>query len=55
MSNGGTEIGVQLLRGLFRTVKLCLEQRINKLIPVDHPLIAWMMEHTAFLQNTLVR
>ena len=55
MSNGGTEIGVQLLRGLFRTIKLCLEQRINKLIPVDHPTIAWMMEHTAFLQNVLVR
>ena len=55
MTNGGTEIGVQLLRGLFRTVKLCLEQRIDKQIPVDHPMTAWMMEHASLLTNALVR
>ena len=32
MTNGGTEIGVQLIRGLFRTVKLCLEQRLEWII-----------------------
>ena len=26
-SNGGTEVGVRLVRGMLRTVKLCLEQR----------------------------
>ena len=30
MTNGGTEVGVRLLRGLFRTIKFCLEQRIDK-------------------------
>ena len=55
MSNGGTEVGVRLLRGLFRTVKLCLEQRVDKQIPVDHPFISWMMEHTSLLLNALVR
>ena len=54
VTNGGTEVGVQLLRGLFRTVKLCLEQRIDKQIPVDHPMIAWMMEHSSLLLNALV-
>ena len=55
MSNGGTEIGVNLLKGLFRSIKLCLEQRINKEIPLNHPLVAWMMEHTSLLLNAMVR
>ena len=55
MTNGGTEVGVGLMRGLFRSVKLCLEQRINKQIPVDHPMIAWLMEHASLLLNALVR
>ena len=55
MSNGGTEVGVGLLRGLFRTVKLCLEQRIDKQIPVDHPMTSWMMEHSSLLLNAMVR
>jgi len=54
-SNGGTEIGVQLIRGLFRTLKLCLEERIDKFIPVDHPVLAWLMQHTCLLLNTCVR
>ena len=55
MTNGGTEVGVRLLRGLFRTVKLCLEQRIDRQIPVDHPMIAWLMEHASLLLNAVVR
>ena len=43
MTNGGTEVGVGLLRGMFRTLKLCLEQRIDRQIPVDHPVVAWIM------------
>ncbi len=54
-SNGGTEIGVQLIRGLFRTLKLCLEERIDKFIPVDHPVLAWLMQHTCLLLNACVR
>ena len=29
-SGGGTEVGVKLVRGLFRTVRLCLESRVGK-------------------------
>ncbi len=54
-SNGGTEIGVQLIRGLFRTHKLCLEERINKFIPVDYPVLAWLLQHTCLLLNACVR
>ena len=54
-SNGGTEVGVRLIRGLFRTLKLCLESRLDKYIPVDHPLVPWLLEHTALLLNVTVR
>ena len=55
MTEGDTEVGERLLRGLLRSVKLCLGQRIDKQIPVDHPMIAWMMEHASLLPNALVR
>jgi hypothetical protein len=52
-SNGGTEIGVRMIRGLFRTLKLCLEARIDKYIPIDHPIIAWMMQHVCLPGRSL--
>jgi hypothetical protein len=54
-SNGGTEIGVRMIRGLFRTLKLCLEARIDKYIPIDHPIIAWMMQHVCLLLNCMIK
>jgi hypothetical protein len=54
-SNGGTEVGIRLVRGLLRTIKLCLEARIGKYIPVDHAVMPWMMEHACLLLNVLVR
>ena len=53
-SNGGVETGIQVIRGLFRTMKLCTEERIKKHIPVDHPLLAWMLEHVCLLLNVSV-
>ena len=38
-SNGITEVGVAFIRGIFRTLKLCLEARIERYIPVDHALV----------------
>ena len=37
-SNGGTEIGIRILRGYFRTHRWCLESRIGKVIPPNHPM-----------------
>ncbi len=54
-SNGATEIGVRLIRGLFRTLKLCTEARIDKFIPIQHALIPWLLEHTCLALNTMVR
>ena len=38
-SNGGTEVGVMLIRGLFRTLRLGLEAAIGKRIPINHAII----------------
>ena len=54
-ANGGTELGVMLIRGLFRTLKCCLEAGLDKFIPVNHAVIAWLLEHTCLLLNALVR
>ena len=54
-SNGSTETGVRLIRGLFRTTELCLEARVQKVIPVNHALVPWILEHAALLLNTMVR
>ena len=52
-SNGGVEIGVRLVRGLFRSLKLCLEDRIGTYVPVTHALLPWLLEHTRTLLNAL--
>ncbi len=50
-SNGGTEVGVMLIRGIFRTLKLCLEARIGKYVPVAHAVVSWLLEHSALMLN----
>ena len=54
-ANGGTEVGVRIVRGMLRTIKLCLEARIDKHIPVGHPIVAWMLEHVCLILTATVR
>ncbi len=54
-SNGGIEQAIRTLRGVFRTLKLCLEERFDKTIPVDHPVVHWLLEHACLLLNVMVR
>ena len=54
-SNGGTEVGIRCIRGLFRTLKLCLEARIGKYAPVGHALVPWLLQHTCLVLNARVR
>ena len=54
-SNGGTEVGVRNVRGLFRTLKLCLEERIQHHIDTNHPLVPWLHQHTCMLLNARVK
>ena len=48
-ANGGVEVGVMLIRGLFRTLKLCLESRIDRSIPADHSVVPWLLQHTCLI------
>ena len=54
-SNGATEVAIRAVRGLFRTLRLCLEGRIGFKIPDNHPLVPWLLEHTALLLNITTR
>ncbi len=54
-SNGGTEVGIKIVRGVYRTLKLNLEERIGREVPPSHPLLTWLVEHTAVVLNACVR
>ena len=54
-ANGGIEVGIRIVRGVLRTIKMCFEQRIDRHIPVSHPVVEWLLEHACFLINALVR
>ena len=45
-SNGGIEVGIKIVRGLFRTLELCLEARLRKCISTNHALVPWLLQHT---------
>ena len=40
---------------MLRTFKLCLESRLGKIIPVDHPIMGWMLQHVCLVLNAVVR
>ena len=48
-ANGSAEVGVKLLKGHFRILKSAMEEKLGYRIPVRHPLIAWMIRHSANL------
>ena len=54
-SNGGVEVGVKLVRGMFRTLKLCLEARLGKYLPISHAITAWLLEHACTILNARAR
>ncbi len=52
--NGSTEVGVRTVRGQFRTLKFCLEDRIGQKVPARHALTSWILEHSCFVLNAVV-
>ena len=52
-SNGGTDVGVMLVRSIFRTLELCLGCQIGKLIHVQHAVVPWfLLRLTASLRGS---
>ena len=50
-SNGLAERSVGLWEDQFRTLKHALELRLKHRLPMDHPVTAWLVEHTAWVLN----
>ena len=48
-SNGEIENACRRLGGKLRTLKLDLEARLDRRMPVSHPVIGWLVEHAAWL------
>ena len=50
-SNGRAERAVQVVEDLLRTLKSALETRIKCRVPSQHPVLKWLIEHTASILN----
>ena len=54
-ANGIAEQTVGEIKGLLRTHVLAIEERLGHRIPPDHPLVAWLVSHVAFLVSIQTR
>ena len=54
-ANGSVENACKQLKGQLRTMKLGLEMRLQRRVPEEHPLIAWLVEHAAWLLTARLR
>ena len=50
-TNGHAEGAVRLIKGQFRAMLLCLEDKVQGRIPLDHPILAWLVSHAATVRN----
>ncbi len=48
-SNGKVERAVQDVKGLIRTLRSALEEKIGERIGLDHPIVPWMVRHAGHL------
>ena len=53
--NGEVENAIRRFTGLLRTLKLCLEKRLQRRIPSEHKLMSWLVEHAAWILTTRIQ
>ena len=53
-TNGHAEGAVRLIKGQFCAMLLGLERHLAGRIPLDHPIIAWLVSHTAYVRTARV-
>ena len=46
-SNATIEVAVQEVENMVRTLRSSLESRVKSKIPLDHPIVTWMIRHAA--------
>ena len=49
---GAAEVSVKNLKGHVRAMHLTLDRFVEKHVPVTYPLLAWLVEHAAFVRLT---
>ena len=54
-SKVGAEVAIRVVRGVFPTLKLCLEASIGHYVPVNHSLVPWLLQHTCVMLNARAR
>ena len=40
---------------MIRTLKFDLEERINRKIPIEHPIFGWLVEHASWIVTSRAR
>ena len=50
-SNGEVENTAQVIQGQLRTLRLGLQSRYKIRLRADHPIMPWVIKHSAFLIN----
>ena len=53
-ANGMAEGAVRLIKGQFKTLLLSLERQISGKIPIDHPSLTWLVQHSALVRNNRI-
>ena len=54
-TNGAAENAGRLVKGQFRTLLLGLERQLKARIPLTHPIISWLVAHSAVVRNLQVQ
>ena len=54
-ANGAVENAVGGFKGLLRTCVIALEERLGFRLPPEHPVVAWLVQLTAFLMTVRIR
>ena len=50
--NGATENACRVMGGRIRTLRLDIEDRISRKIPVNHPTFSWLVEHAPWVMTS---
>ena len=54
-SNGDIESAIKQIQGHFRTLRLQLQARYKELIPEDHSILAWLVQHSGYTLNRYLK
>jgi hypothetical protein len=49
--NGLAEVAVREIKGMVRTLKLSVERRCGRELPMDHPVVLWSANYAGYLIN----